>query len=243
MTELERMLEELKRRNYSFSVQLKLSHAVEDFARHFGKSPISSIRRHSAVSARLNPGRQVRDRTPIVARIAALRFFFRQNAAAAEPAGRSSIPQTFEAIADGADQQGEAIYRSADGLFHYAILMTRTRQDFAAPSYANCASAISIARGWSFMFTRQREPRPRRASEPKPLETLRAATLRWKNSYVAISRAEAKPMRRPLTVKIVYSRSGKRAKRCRTARTDLARHTSGQSWAKSYRSKRSRNAE
>jgi hypothetical protein len=71
-----RMLEELQRRNYSEGTTRAYLHAVEQFARHFGKSPdklgpddLRSYQAYLLVERKLAVG-------SVVARVAALRFFF-----------------------------------------------------------------------------------------------------------------------------------------------------------------------
>ena len=70
------MLEELQRRNYSEGTTRAYLHAVEQFARHFGKSPdklgpddLRSYQAYLLVERKLAVG-------SVVARVAALRFFF-----------------------------------------------------------------------------------------------------------------------------------------------------------------------
>jgi integrase/recombinase XerD len=71
-----RMLEELQRRNYSESTIESYLHAVEDFARHFGKSPELLDQEHiRQYHLHLVNDRKLAVNT-IVGRIAALRFFF-----------------------------------------------------------------------------------------------------------------------------------------------------------------------
>ena len=77
MTHLrKRMLEELQRRNYSEGTTRAYLHAVEQFAVHFGKSPdklgpddLRSYQAYLLVERKLAVG-------SVVARVAALRFFF-----------------------------------------------------------------------------------------------------------------------------------------------------------------------
>ena len=77
MTHLrKRMLEELQRRNYSEGTTRAYLHAVEQFARHFGKPPdklgpddLRSYQAYLLVERKLTVG-------SVVARVAALRFFF-----------------------------------------------------------------------------------------------------------------------------------------------------------------------
>jgi integrase/recombinase XerD len=71
-----RMLEELQRRNYSPSTIRGYLHAVEQFAKHFGKSPdklgpdeLRSYQAYLLTERKLAVG-------SVVARVAALRFFF-----------------------------------------------------------------------------------------------------------------------------------------------------------------------
>jgi Phage integrase, N-terminal SAM-like domain len=74
-----RMLEELQRRNYSEGTTRAYLHAVEQFARHFGKSPdklgpddLRSYQVYLLVERKLAVG-------SVVVRVAALRFFFVRN--------------------------------------------------------------------------------------------------------------------------------------------------------------------
>ena len=77
MTHLrKKMLEELQRRNYSEATTRAYLHAVEQFAVHFGKSPdklgpddLRSYQAYLLVERKLAVG-------SVVARVAALRFFF-----------------------------------------------------------------------------------------------------------------------------------------------------------------------
>ena len=77
MTHLrKRMLEELQRRNYSEGTTRAYLHAVEQFAVHFGKSPdklgpddLRSYQAYLLVERKLAVA-------SVVARVAALRFFF-----------------------------------------------------------------------------------------------------------------------------------------------------------------------
>jgi site-specific recombinase XerD len=70
------MLEELQRRNYSQRTIESYLHAVEDFARHFGKSPDQLNQEHiRQYRLYLIEDRKFATNT-IVARVAALRFFF-----------------------------------------------------------------------------------------------------------------------------------------------------------------------
>jgi integrase/recombinase XerD len=77
VTELrKRMLEELQRRNYSQLTIESYLHAVEDFARYFGKSPDLLDQEHiRKYQLHLVNDRKLAANT-IVARIVALRFFF-----------------------------------------------------------------------------------------------------------------------------------------------------------------------
>jgi integrase/recombinase XerD len=71
-----RVLEELQRRNYSPLTIQSYLHAVEDFARHFGRSPDQLTEEHMR-DDHLHLIQDLKLATStVVARIAALRFFF-----------------------------------------------------------------------------------------------------------------------------------------------------------------------
>ena len=86
MTNLrKRLLEELQRRNYSPSTIRGYLQAVEQFAKHFGKSPdklgpdeLRSYQAYLLTERKLAVG-------SVVARVAALRFFFVQQLASPFP--------------------------------------------------------------------------------------------------------------------------------------------------------------
>ena len=88
MTRLRKMmLEELQRRNYSASTTRNYLRVVADFAKHFGKPPdklgLNELRTYQAYLLRdrkLTPG-------TVINQVAALRFFFREDAQA------SSVPR------------------------------------------------------------------------------------------------------------------------------------------------------
>ena len=71
-----RMLEELQRRNYSELTIQSYLHAVEDFAHYFGRSPDQLNEEHMReYHLHLVHDQKLATNT-IIARIAALRFFF-----------------------------------------------------------------------------------------------------------------------------------------------------------------------
>jgi site-specific recombinase XerD len=70
------MLEELQRRNYAQSTIEAYLHGVEDFARHFGKSPELLNQEHIRQYQLYLANERKLALNTIIARIAALRFFF-----------------------------------------------------------------------------------------------------------------------------------------------------------------------
>jgi len=120
-----RMLEELQRRNYSQRTIESYLHAVEDFARYFGKSPDLLNQEH----IRQYKLHLVQDRNfavnTIVARIAALRFFFVKTLR--RPYQREDLPSPKRPKRLPTVLSQEEVARlidSAGDLFHYTILIT-----------------------------------------------------------------------------------------------------------------------
>ena len=104
------MLDELERRNYSPNTVRSYLHAVEEFARHFGRSPEQLGPDHvREYQVHLFRDRKLSART-IAGQTAALRPV-RQDTAAALPARCAPVSQAFQASADGA-QPGRG--RTAD---------------------------------------------------------------------------------------------------------------------------------
>jgi integrase/recombinase XerD len=120
-----RMLEELQRRNYSQRTIESYLHAVEDFARYFGKSPDQLNQEH----VRQYHLHLVNDRkfavNTVVARIAALRFFFVKTLR--RPYQREDLPSPRRPKKLPTVLSQEEVARlidSAGNLFQYTILMT-----------------------------------------------------------------------------------------------------------------------
>jgi hypothetical protein len=101
MTQLrKRMLEELQRRNYSPTTIRAYLHAVEAFARHFGKSPDKLDQEHlRQYQLHLLQDRKLTVGT-IVSQIAALRFFFVRVLRRPVPRDRLGLSETSRATAD-----------------------------------------------------------------------------------------------------------------------------------------------
>ena len=165
MTRLRQMmLEELQRRNYSQLTIESYLHAVEDFARYFGQSPDQLNQEH----IRQYHLHLVQDRkfavNTIVARIAALRFFFVKTLR--RPYQREDLPSPKRPKRLPSVLSQEEVARLIDAaanLFHYAILML-----WAGISIAALAAAIRPSRLTRAGIATARSARPRRANAGWP---------------------------------------------------------------------------
>ena len=107
MTHLrKRMLEELQRRNYSEGTTRAYLQAVQQFAVHFGKSPdklgpddLRSYQAYLLVERELAVA-------SVVARVAALRFFFVRTLKRREFREELPYPKSYRRFADGAESGG-----------------------------------------------------------------------------------------------------------------------------------------
>ena len=103
MTQLrDRMLEELERRNYAPGTARAYLFAVKQFAEHFHRAPdqlgAEHIREYQLYLFR---ERKLAAKT-VSQRVAALRFFLRQDAQAASHAGAPAVPPVAGEAPDGA---------------------------------------------------------------------------------------------------------------------------------------------
>jgi len=120
-----RMLEELQRRNYSPLTIQSYLHAVEDFARYFGRSPDQLNEEHMReYHLHLIHDRKLATNT-LIARIAALRFLFVKTLRRPYVQVDLPRPKTEKRLPTvlSREEVGRLI-DSASNLLHYAILMT-----------------------------------------------------------------------------------------------------------------------
>src|SRR2546422_10461259 len=120
-----RMLEELQRRNYSPLTIQSYLHAVEDFARYFGRSPDQLKEEHMReYHLHLIHDRKLATNT-LIARIAALRFLFVKTLRRPYVQVDLPRPKTEKRLPTvlSREEVGRLI-DSASNLLHYAILMT-----------------------------------------------------------------------------------------------------------------------
>jgi site-specific recombinase XerD len=126
MTRLrKRMLEELQRRNYSPLTIQSYLHAVEDFARYFGRSPDQLNEEHMReYHLHLIHDLKLATNT-VVARIAALRFFFVKTLRRPYVQVDLPHPRTEKRLPTvlSREEVGRLI-DSASNLLHYTILLT-----------------------------------------------------------------------------------------------------------------------
>src|SRR5881397_2134003 len=126
MTRLrKRMLEELQRRNYSPLTIQSYLHAVEDFARYFGKSPDQLNEEHMReYHLHLIHDRKLATNT-LIARIAALRFLFVKTLRRPYVQVDLPRPKTEKRLPTvlSREEVGRLI-DSASNLLHYTILIT-----------------------------------------------------------------------------------------------------------------------
>lgn len=233
MTQLrKRMLEELQRRNYSQRTIESYLHAVEDFARHFGKSPDQLNQEHiRQYQLHLIQDRKFATNT-IVARIAALRFFFVKTLR--RPYQREDLPspkrpKRLPTVLS--QQEVGRLIDSADGLFHYAILMTLystglRRAELCQLRVSDIDSPRMVIHVHKGKGNRDRDV----PLSPKLLETLRAY-WRWKKpqTWLFPSRGQA-DAETPITVKTVYFAVRQAAKRAGLQKR-ISPHTLRHSWA------------
>ena len=119
------MLEELQRRNYAQSTIEAYLYGVEDFARYFGKSPDLLNQEHIRQYQLYLANERKLALNTIIARIAALRFFFVKTLR--RPYQREDLPAPKRPKRLPSVLSQEEVGRlidAAGNLFHYAVLMT-----------------------------------------------------------------------------------------------------------------------
>ena len=233
MTRLRKMmLEELQRRNYSQRTIESYLHAVEDFARYFGQSPDQLNQEH----IRQYHLHLVQDRkfavNTIVARIAALRFFFVKTLR--RPYQREDLPSPKRPKRLPSVLSQEEVARLIDAaanLFHYAILMTLyatglRRAELCRLRVSDIDSQRMVVHVHQGKGNRDRDV----PLTPKLLETLRTY-WRWKKpkDWLFPSRGIADAVR-PISTKAVYFVVQQAARRAGLDKS-ISPHTLRHSWA------------
>jgi integrase/recombinase XerD len=227
-----RMLEELQRRNYSQSTIEAYLHGVEDFARHFGKSPDLLNQEHiRQYQLYLLNDRKLATNT-IIARIAALRFFFVKTLR--RPYQREDLPSPKRPKRLPTVLSQEEVARligAAANLFHYTVLMTLYATGLRRAELCRlCVSDIDSPR----MVIHVRKGKGNRDRDvpltPKLLETLRAY-WRWRKpkDYLFPNRSRSNDGR-PMSTKAVYFIVRQAAKRAGIEKR-VSPHTLRHSWA------------
>lgn len=227
-----RMLEELQRRNYSQSTIESYLHAVEDFARHFGKSPELLDQEHiRRYHLHLINDRKLAVNT-IVGRIAALRFLFVKTLR--RPYLREDLPspkrpQRLPTVLS-LEEVGRLI-EAAGNLFHYALLMILygtglRRAEICRLRVDDVDSQRMVLHVRKGKGNRDRDI----PLSPKLLETLRAY-WRWRKpkTYLFPSRVSSHSDQ-PITNKTVYFAVQQAAKRA-GLKKHISPHTLRHSWA------------
>ena len=234
MTHLRKiMLEELQRRNYSQSTIESYLHAVEDFARYFGKRPdlldLEHIRQYQL---HLVNDRKLAVNT-IVGRIAALRFFFVKTLRRAyqrEDLPSPKRPKRLPAVLS--QEEVARLIDAAGNLFHYTLLMTLYATGLRRAELCRlCVSDIDTER----MVIHIRKGKGNRDRDvpltPKLLETLRA-WWRWSKpkTWLFPSHVNKSEQEEPITTKTVYFAVRQAARRA-GLKKPISPHTLRHSWA------------
>jgi site-specific recombinase XerD len=226
------MLEELQRRNYSQRTIESYLHAVEDFARYFGKRPDLLDQEHiRQYQLHLVQVRNFAVNT-IVARIAALRFFFVKTLR--RPYLREDLPTPKRPKRLPTVLSQEEVARlidSAGNLFHYTILMTLyatglRRAELCQLRVSDVDSQRMVLHVHKGKGNRDRDV----PLAPKLLETLRVY-WRWRRpkTYLFPGRASSHSDQ-PISTKTVYFAVQQAAKRAGLQKP-VSPHTLRHSWA------------
>jgi len=226
------MLEELQRRNYSKSTIESYLHAVEDFARYFGKSPDQLNQEHiRQYHLHLVNERKLAVNT-VVGRLSALRFFFVKTLR--RPYQREDLPSPRrpKKLPTVLSQNEVArLLASAGNLFHYAIVMTLystglRRAELARLRVTDIDSERMILHVHQGKGNRDRDV----PLTPKLLETLRTY-WRWKKPQTWLFPREGMAdAEQPISTKSVYFAVQESAKRAGLQKP-VSPHTLRHSWA------------
>jgi len=202
-----RMLEELQRRNYSLLTIQSYLHAVEDFARYFGKSPDQLNEEHMReYHLHLIHDRKLATNT-VVARIAALRFFFVKTLR--RPYVQVDLPHPKREKRLPTVLSPEEIGRlidSASNLLHYTILLTLYATGVRRAELCNLKVADIDSQRMVIHVRQGKGKRDRDVPmSPKLLETLRQY-WRWMKpkTYLFPGMDNNWRVDKPLTPKAIY---------------------------------------
>jgi len=234
MTELrKRMLEELQRRNYAQSTIQSYLGAVEDFARYFRKRP-DRLSQQDLRKYHLHLIQERKLAVPtVVARIAALRFFFVKTLH--RPYLQIDLPYPRRPVRLPTVLSLEEVGRlinSARNRYHFVILMTLysaglRRSELCRLKVSDVDSARMVIHVRQGKGNRDRDV----TLSPKLLETLRHY-WRWMKPKTYLFPGMVKTRRRdkPLTTRAVWFMVQEAAKRA-DIRKKISPHTLRHSWA------------
>lgn len=234
MTELRKqMLEELQRRNYAPSTIETYLGAVEDFAHYFGKRP-DRLSQQDLRKYHLHLIQERKLAVPtVVARIAALRFFFVKTLH--RPYLRIDLPYPRRPVRLPTVMSLEEVGRlinSARNRFHFVILMTLystglRRAELCRLKVNDVDSARMVIHVRQGKGNRDRDI----ALSPKLLETLRQY-WRWMKpkTYLFPGMVKKRRQDKPLTTKSVWFMVQEAAKRS-GIRKKISPHSLRHSWA------------
>lgn len=234
MTHLrKRMLEELQRRNYSQSTIVSYLHAVEDFARFFGRRPDQlnpeHIRRYQL---HLVQQRRLATNT-VVVRMSALRFFFVKTLK--RPYQREDLPlpkrpRRLPVVLS--QEEVTRLINSANTMFHRAIVTTLygtglRRAELCRLKVSDIDSRRMIVHVHQGKGNRDRDL----PLTPKLLETLREY-WRWMKpkTYLFPSGLKSRRADHPITDKAIWQAVRGAAKRAGIDKP-VTPHTLRHSWA------------
>ena len=233
MTRLrKRMLEELQRRNYAQSTIEAYLHGVEDFARHFGKSPELLNQEHIRQYQLYLANERKLALNTIIARIAALRFFFVKTLR--RPYQREDLPapKRPKRLPTVLSQEEVArLIASAANLFHYTVLMTLYATGLRRAELCRLRVGDIDSQRMVIHVRKGKGNRDRDLPlTPKLLETLRAY-WRWRKpkDYLFPNRSRSNDGR-PMSTKAVYFIVRQAAKRAGLQKR-VSPHTLRHSWA------------
>jgi integrase/recombinase XerD len=202
-----RMLEELQRRNYSPQTIRSYLHSVEDFARYFGKSPDQlNEEQMREYHLHLIHDQKLATNT-VVARIAALRFFFVKTLR--RPYVRMDLPLPKREKQLPTVLSREEVGRlidSASNLLHYTILLTLYATGMRRAELCNLKVADIDSQRMVIHIRQGKGKRDRDVPmTPKLLETLREY-WRWMKPKTYLFPGMDKNLRvdKPLSSNAIY---------------------------------------
>jgi integrase/recombinase XerD len=228
-----RMLEELQRRNYSPQTIRSYLHSVEDFARYFGKSPDQlNEEQMREYHLHLIHDQKLATNT-VVARIAALRFFFVKTLR--RPYVRMDLPLPKREKQLPTVLSREEVGRlidSASNLLHYTILLTLYATGMRRAELCNLKVADIDSQRMVIHIRQGKGKRDRDVPmTPKLLETLREY-WRWMKPKTYLFPGMDKNLRvdKPLSSNAIYHIVQDARKRAGISKT-VSPHCLRHSWA------------